>query len=151
MPKTLDPVSTHELTERFLKLREDMNPRWGTMNALQMLAHCSTAVKMAFGETPVRLAFSPFKAAAARLLFIRLLPFPKNLPTAAELDPAKKLVVHRSFHEEREELLYQLNRLNNATEKEQFGNHPIFRQLDRRHWGQLIYKHLDHHLRQFGV
>jgi hypothetical protein len=29
--------------------------------------------------------------------------------------------------------------------------HPFFGRLSGDEWGRLIYKHLDHHLRQFGV
>jgi hypothetical protein len=30
-------------------------------------------------------------------------------------------------------------------------SHPFFGQMSRTEWGRLTWKHLDHHLRQFGV
>ncbi|MBX2960889.1 MAG: DUF1569 domain-containing protein [Cyclobacteriaceae bacterium] len=30
-----------------------------------------------------------------------------------------------------------------------FCSHPFFDKLNRKEWGRLIYKHMNHHLRQF--
>jgi hypothetical protein len=121
------------------------------MNATEMLSHCSTAVKMALGDVPVKVLFSPWKAGIARLLFVDLFPFPKNSPTAPELHPRKKMKTSESFLAAREELIQQLRRMNAATPDHDFAPHPLFRKMSRDQYGKLIYKHLDHHLRQFGV
>jgi hypothetical protein len=151
MPRKLDNQSTSELMQRFENLQADTSPLWGKMNPTQMLAHCTAALKMAFGEIPAKVRFSPWKASVARLLFIEWFPFPKDSPTAPEMDPNKKLKPTGSFLEEKEVLMHHLSRMNNTKSDYVFGMHPLFRQMDREQWGKLVYKHLDHHLRQFGV
>lgn len=151
MPRQLDNQSTNELIQRFEQLQADASPLWGKMNPTEMLAHCTAAIKMAFGEIPAKVRFSPWKASIARLLFIEWFAFPKDSPTAPELDPNKKLKQIGPFHDEKEILIQHLNRMNNTPSDFSFGMHPLFRQMDRKQWGKLIYKHLDHHLRQFGV
>jgi Protein of unknown function (DUF1569) len=151
MPRQLDNQSTSELIQRFEQLQADAAPLWGKMNPTEMLAHCTAAIKMAFGEIPAKVRFSPWKASIARLLFIEWFPFPKDSPTTAEMDTNKKLKPTGSFTEEREALFFQLNRMNNAPTDFNFGMHPLFRKLNREQWGKVVYKHFDHHLRQFGV
>lgn len=151
MPRRLDDAATASLIQRIEQLEESKAPLWGKMNATQMLAHCSTALKMAFGDVPVKIRFSPWKAGIARLIFVDLFPFPKNSPTAPELHPGKKMKASRDFLSEREELIRQLRRMLAAAPDHTFAPHPLFRHMSRDQYGKLIYKHLDHHLRQFGV
>jgi hypothetical protein len=151
MPRQLDNQSASELMHRFEQLQADATPLWGKMNPTEMLAHCTAALKMAFGEIPVKVRFSPWKASIARLLFIEWFAFPKDSPTAPELDPNKKLKQIGSFSDEKNTLIQHLNRMNNTPSDFSFGMHPLFRKMDRKQWGKLVYKHLDHHLRQFGV
>ena len=151
MPR-LTNETTEKLIRRVKQLTQSSTPKWGKMNVNQMLAHCSSAIKMAFSDYPAEVKFGPVKAALARLAFIDLLPFPKGkLPTAAEMDPAKKLVVRDQFEAEQNDLILQLQRINSTPDNFNFGPHPIFRKMSRKRWGQLLYKHIDHHLRQFGV
>jgi Protein of unknown function (DUF1569) len=151
MPRLLDNQSTSELIQRIQVLQENAKPIWGKMSPIQMLAHCTAALKMAFGEVPVKVRFSPWKASLAKLLFVEWFAFPKDSPTAPEMDPNKKLKPRDSFLEEKEDLIHHLSRMNNTTTDFTFGMHPLFRNMDRKDWGKLVYKHLDHHLRQFGV
>jgi hypothetical protein len=151
MPRQLNDQATASLVRRIEQLDELKVPLWGKMNATQMLAHCSTALKLAFGDVPSKVVFPPWKATLSRLIFLDMLPFPKNLPTAAELHPQKKMKASADFLAEREELIRQLNRMNAAGADQAFAPHPLFRNLNRAQYGKLIYKHLDHHLRQFGV
>lgn len=152
MPVQLTDETALQLAHRIQKLKATSTPLWGKMNINQMMAHCSTAICMSFGDFPVEVKFSPMKAAIARKVFIDWLNFPKGkTPTAAELDIDKKLVASDNFEEEQDKLLHQIERINCAGKNYVFGMHPIFRQMNRQKWGQLIYKHVDHHLKQFGV
>lgn len=152
MPKQLNNEATEKLTRRINQLKAASQPKWGKMTVTQMMAHCSTALQMAFGDIPVKVTFSPLAAAFARFAFITLLPFPKGkTPTAPELDAAKGLKYTDDFEAEKSKLIDQLRRMNNAPANHEFAMHPIFRKMSRKSWGQLIYKHLNHHLEQFGV
>jgi hypothetical protein len=151
MARKLDNQSTSELMQRFALLKEDATPQWGKMNPTQMLAHCTASLKVALGDIQTKVRFSPWKARLAKLLFVELFPIPKDSPTSPELDSNKKLKPTGSFQEEKEALLHQLSRMNNTPADYIFGPHPVFRQMNREEWGKLVYKHMDHHLRQFGV
>jgi hypothetical protein len=151
MPRELDLAATESLVARLRKIDENQKPLWGTMTPSLMMAHCITAVKMAFGEIPAKVRVSPWQASLARLFFVDLFPFPKNSPTAPELDPNKKLKVSGEFQAIRDELIRAIYRVNATSADYEFSKHPLFRKMSRKQWGKLMYKHMDHHLRQFGV
>jgi hypothetical protein len=151
MPRKLDKASTEFLVERLLRIPEDQQPLWGTMTPVEMMSHCTTAVRMAFGDIPAKVRMAPWQAFLARLLFIDLFPFPKNSPTAPELNPRKKMKVSADFAAAQKELVDALHRINDAPDNHAFAMHPMFRKMNRQQWGKLMYKHMDHHLRQFGV
>lgn len=151
MPQVLDNTSLAHLVTRINKLQTGATPKWGKMTVEEMLTHCSTAIKMGMGDIPGKAQFGKAKAALARLLFIDLFPFPKGSPTAPELHPRMGLRKPEEFARERDILIAQLHRINGAADDHVFADHPVFRQMGRKRWGQLVYKHIDHHLRQFGV
>ena len=151
MPQVLNESTLASLIARINKLDDSSLPKWGQMTVNEMLTHCSSAVQMAMGDISTKSKFGKAKAALARLLFIDIFPFPKGSPTAPELNPRKKLRKPEEFNRERDLLIAQLKRIHDTPESHTFADHPIFRQMSRKRWGQLINKHLDHHLRQFGV
>ena len=122
---------------------------WGTMTVSQMLAHIQQPIKVALGE------IAP-KQSAAGWLFGRLIkkriinekPFNKELPT----DPSFVVNNDRNFDSEKQYAIELIQRLSAiAPEKIQQKKHPIFGKLSAEEWDVLTIKHLDHHLRQFGV
>jgi hypothetical protein len=151
MPQVLDQAALDTLTRRIHKLSDGSAPKWGEMTVNEMLTHCSTAIQMGLGDIAVKVKFGKAMAALARLLFIDVFPFPKGSPTAPELHPRKKLRKPEEFARERDQLIAQLKRLHDTPNTYSFADHPLFRQMDRKRWGQLVYRHIDHHLRQFGV
>ena len=74
-------------------------------------------------------------------------PWRRNLPTAR----AMKATVSRDFNEEITKLKAVLNEVGEQRNKQDWGEHPGFGHFTDEQWGQMQYKHLDHHLRQFGV
>ena len=125
----------------------DAAPLWGTMNASQMLSHLVQSGKMAAGELPTRplrllLRFTPI-----RQFIIYVMPFPKGVGTAKELMPVNGAELEAS-RAELHRLLDTLARSRNATS---WPEHPAFGRLNGREWGVLVYRHFDHHLRQFGA
>lgn len=58
----------------------------------------------------------------------------------------------REFEIEREKLKQKISTFQkNGPEKCTTHHHPFFWKLTPEQWGKGIYKHLDHHLKQFGV
>jgi hypothetical protein len=68
------------------------------------------------------------------------------VPTAEELLPADRGTVEDNKRE-----LVRLIRTVGESTSRTWPSHPAFGSLGRRGWGVLTWRHLDHHLRQFGV
>lgn len=143
--------TVEEIKRRLLQLRPDSRRRWGKMTPVQMLAHCSAGLKMAMGQIrPRRLMLGRVMGPLVKpLALLERSEFRRNVPTAKELMVA---VDQKHFVQER-------NRLNElidcfaAAGSAGCTTHPhfFFGQLTPNEWAILMYKHLDHHLRQFGA
>ena len=148
MSKTLfDEAGRQEMIGRIARVQSGAKPLWGKMNAEQMLAHLSESMRMTLGELPTKSKRLPIRYWPLKQLIIYVFPFPKGTPTAPELLPAESGTVEQR----RAELNASIARLAARREDEPFPEHPAFGKLSRRAWGVLAYRHLDHHLRQFGV
>lgn len=122
---------------------------WGTMSVSQMLAHIQQPIKVALGEIePKRSIFGLMFGRLAKRKMINSSPFKKKLPT----DPSFVVKNDRNFDEEKQYAIALIERLSKVSSK-QIANrkHPIFGKLTTEEWDVLTVKHLDHHLRQFGV
>jgi hypothetical protein len=148
MPSLADSADRARLAERVRALTADATPRWGRMNAAQMLAHCADALRNATGELPIALAPMPWaRTRLVQWLMIDVVPFPKGAPTARELRSRAPV----SIAHERDALLALLERFAPEHAPVSWAPHPLFGTLSPAQWGRLAHKHLDHHLRQFGV
>ena len=87
-----------------------------------------------------------FGSMAKRKLFTDK-PWPQNLPTAKEFIVAD----NREFEQERAGLIKEIEHFAADGKKENPPAHPFFGKLTSGEWSRLFYKHLDHHLQQFGV
>lgn len=135
-----------QLENRLDKLSPDTPARWGKFDAPQMVCHLIESTRMALGELEVKPKKTPFKRFPFKQLVVYLLPFPKGAPTAPEL-------LRRTPQEWNGEIrqLKDLMRKFAAGSHSRFPEHPAFGKLSRRAWGVLAYRHIDHHLKQFGL
>jgi hypothetical protein len=139
-----------EVKERVALLRPDSERLWGTMNAPQAVAHCAAGLELALGDkTPPRMFVGRLLGLIVKPLALRNdEPMRRNSPTM------KDLVVQdeRDLRTERERLLGLIDRFA-AAGPAGCTTHPhsFFGRLTPEEWAILTYKHLDHHLRQFGV
>jgi hypothetical protein len=128
-------------------LDADSAARWGKMNCRQMLAHVVDGMKMALGEISCQPKQSFLRRSPFKQIVIRWLPFPKNAPTAPELLSRKPEEIADEIEKIRE-LIGQFAKRN---PNEDWAEHPLFGKLSAKDWGVLAYRHIDHHLEQFGV
>jgi hypothetical protein len=118
------------------------------MSVTGMLQHLRLAARMAVGDLPVASANKRvFQVFPLKHLILYVLPFPKGAPTAPELYPSAAA----SFEEEREGVLGLLDRIGAGPREGAGPAHPLFGPLSWREWGVATYKHVDHHLKQFGA
>lgn len=144
----LDARDRASLLDRAARLDAGATSKWGRMDAAQMMRHCVEALRGSLGEVHHRpLGRRLFHTRLAKHLIIRVLPFPKNAPTAAEL----RITEPAAFDGERALLRELVARYGAPTGSDPRAEHPLFGVLTRGEWAELEYKHLDHHLRQFGV
>jgi hypothetical protein len=148
--KTLfDQTDRESIRQRLGTLQAGSPREWGKMNAAQMVTHCARALETGTGDRPMKQAFlgkiiTPF----IRASILGAKPFGRNAPT----DPTFVVVDEREFTVERQRLLDLIDRLvERGPASAATQTHAFFGKLSGEEWGQLMYKHIDHHLRQFGV
>jgi hypothetical protein len=143
------PATLAKFTERINKLKPDSPRQWGKMSVAQMLAHCCNALETNLGDKEgKRGIMAMIFGRLAKKSVTSLQPFKQGLPT----DPSFMVTDDRDFNKEKERLIKLLNRLSASDPHVLAQNkHPFFGQMTAEEWNTLNYKHLDHHLRQFGV
>jgi hypothetical protein len=142
------PADREALLARLANLQPSSTRLWGKMNPAQMLTHCTRALETAAGVTPRKQAFlgkilTPFIRASV----VGEKPFSRNSPT----DPTFVVSDERDFETERKRLLEVIDLfVSRGPELAGKQTHSFFGKLNGEEWGVLSYKHIDHHLRQFG-
>jgi hypothetical protein len=148
MGNVLQPSDYDALMRRVAALSPAAQPRWGRFTLNAMVCHLSESARMALDELPVRSKeLRAFQVFPMKHLLLYVAPFPKNAPTAPELlagSPAE-------FDAERSRLQQLMARIVAGAKDGPGPEHPLFGKLSRTEWGVVVYKHTDHHLRQFGA
>jgi hypothetical protein len=151
MKNLFETTRVDEIKQRLTQLRPDSPRQWGRMSAAQAVAHCSRGLELALGDrTPPRMPLLP--RTIGRIIKPMVIgndkPLRRNSPTV------KGLIVddERDLGSERERLRGMIDRFV-ATGPVGCTTHPhsFFGRLTPDEWATLMYKHLDHHLRQFGL
>ncbi len=141
-----DPAVKQEIIDRINKLRPATQRQWGRMDVGQMLAHCQMPLGVAIGRHKLK---RNFLLSLIGPLFKKKLydekPFKRNLPT----DKSFKMTDKKDFDREKETLILMINEFSEETMSNE--PHPFFGKLTKEQWSKGSWKHLDHHLHQFGV
>lgn len=140
---------TEEILNRIDKLNSNIQPQWGRMDVAQMLAHCSSFQDIAMGNSfPPRSWLGRLVGRFAKPIFYNDKQVPRNMSTI----PIILITDKKEFEAEREKLKQKIIAFqNDGPEKCTTHPHPFFGKFSSEEWGKGIYKHLDHHLKQFGV
>ena len=148
MRSILNESDRAAICSRMGSLSASSTARWGRMSVTEMLQHLRLSARMTVGELKVASANKRvFQVFPLKHLILYVLPFPKGAPTAPELHPGAA----PSFAEERTAVLALLERIGTGPREGAGPAHPLFGPLSWREWGAVTYKHVDHHLRQFGA
>jgi hypothetical protein len=142
-------TDNHGIIKRIKKLKPDSTPEWGKMTVSRMMAHCGMYLHAALGDLKLkRSLLGALFGRSARKRLSNDDPFERNLPTDKQFVIRGKL----DFEDEKKKLIALVQRL---ADSRAFGitrePHPTFGKLTPEEWDILIWKHLDHHLKQFGV
>ncbi len=141
------------IVQRVKNLSAQAQRRWGKMDVRQMLQHVTDPLKTALGEFPVVVRGNPLmRTGLMKHLVIYVLPWPKGrAPTAPEYDQVLRQNPGPEFQAGVAELLRTIDRFAAIPLDHKFGHHGAFETLTREQWGALMYRHLGHHLTQFGA
>lgn len=149
MKSIYDPAVCSEVLTRIGTLTPGTQRRWGKMNVSQMLAHCNETMKVVTDQlTTKRLLLGRILGPIFRADYLSERPLRRNSPT----NPLFVIVDEKEFEREKEQLLRLVRQFSEGGEakctKQQ---HSFFGHFTPAEWGTSSYKHLDHHLQQFGV
>ena len=138
-----------EILRRLDGLKPGANRQWWKMDVAQMLAHCSAAMEVAAGQAfPPRLFIGRILGPLFKKSFVGEKEFGKNSPT----DPSYVVTDQRNFDREKSRLVAVVRQFGEGGEAKCTTHpHPFFGNLTPREWSIAMYKHLDHHLRQYGA
>lgn len=146
MKTIFHPEVQQELIGRINSLDQNSNRKWGKMTAYQMLKHCTMSEEMFLGKTPYKRLFIGrlFGSMSLKAILKNNDPMKQNQPTHPEM----KITGTGDFEAERMKWIELLNQYTS------FSNpgfvHPFFGAMTKEEIGNYVYKHTDHHLRQFG-
>jgi hypothetical protein len=142
-----------ELINRINTLGPDSKGNWGKMNVNQMLCHCSDAIRGSLGELGALVDQSSFISRnLIKPLVLYVIPIPKDVPTSKRVDQVNGTgTPPTDFESDRETLITLVERLAATPSDFEFGRHFKFGAMNRNEWGIMGAKHIDHHLKQFGV
>lgn len=150
MESVFDKKTVNQITSRIAKVNENSLPLWGKMRADQMLAHCCVPFEYVFEERNDAPAIwlRWMLRAFFKNAMVNKVPYSPNTPTA----PMFIKTGQYEIAEQKSRLIQYLQRVNELGPTHFEGKKQIsLGKLTAKEWDSLLYKHLDHHLRQFEV
>ncbi|HMI06191.1 MAG TPA: DUF1569 domain-containing protein [Flavobacterium sp.] len=138
-----------KLQTRLQDLTSGTTPIWGKMTASQVVLHCQKPLDVADGKLILKRSLVGFLfGKMAKNSFLKNDEFKRNLPTAPEF----RVVSTPDFEKEKRVLLSLVDKFGTMGAQVLVNKkHPFFGTMTNEEWGILLFKHLDHHLNQFGV
>ena len=148
MKNLFDTASRDEILTRLSNLRPAAPRQWGKMGPAQMLAHCSVAMEAATGDRPRQQALiGKLLSWMVRSKLLGDQPFSRNSPT----DPTFVIQDERDFQEEKRRLVALVGKFcEQGPDAAARQTHSFLGRMTGDDWGVMMYKHIDHHLQQFG-
>ena len=115
----------------------------------QMLVHCQKPIEVMTGKLQLKRGLLGFLfGKMAKNNFLKMQGFGKNSPT----HPLFRVKNDADFDTEKQQLLDMVAAMGElGTNSIAIDKHPFFGPMTHEEWGSLMYIHLDHHLKQFGV
>lgn len=148
MKSIFNKTDNQEIINRISRLTPESKAQWGKMNVSQMLKHCNDATIVAFNEKDLKVNFIvKIMGSLMRKSILNASEFGKNSPTAKEFKYNESF----DFTKVQNELIRNFSRFQQGEQSVTCLKHPFWGKMTSEDWNKLMWKHLDHHLRQFGV
>ena len=149
MKNLFDALRVKEVKGRIAQLRPDSQRQWGVMAPAQALAHCSSGIQIALGDIKPRRKLIGIAIGWA----IKPLALRDDEPLRGNSPTVDDLVIQDDRNLVAEEERLSVYRPVRESGPKSCTTHPhsFFGRLTPQEWAVHMYKHLGHHLRQFGV
>jgi hypothetical protein len=142
-----DPANKQEIIDRINRLTPESHRQWGKMDVAQMLAHLQQPLEVALGKRTIK---GGFFMNLILPLFKKTLwddkPWKKGLPTDATYIMTGE---SKEFTTEKAKLLELISQFQDKDVN--LDKHPVFGRMTKEQWSKSAWKHIDHHLKQFGA
>jgi hypothetical protein len=149
MSTLADPAVRAACRERIQRLDPNATAKWGRMTARQMVCHLNDSFRVGMGEKYASPATSILQRTFVKWIALRTpLRWPPGVPTRPEIEQGCGGTPPSDWESDRAELL---GLMDTFADCRTFGVHPAFGKMSQRDWLAWGYRHVDHHLRQFGV
>ncbi len=149
MSTLADPKVRAACRERIRRLDPNARAKWGRMTARQMVCHLNDSFRVGMGEKYASPATNILQRTLIKWVALRApIQWPHGVPTRPEIEQGVGGTPPAEWERDRAELLALIDAF---AERQTFGVHPAFGTMSRSDWLRWGYRHVDHHLRQFGV
>ncbi len=149
-PNIFEKNTTHQIIERINNLQPTAAAKWGKMDVSQMLAHCNVTYEMVYDNVhPKPNGFMRFLLKSmVKSKVVGEQTYPQNSRTA----PQFIITSEKDFEAEKNRLVAYLQKTQELGSAHFDGKESLsFGKLNTKEWNNMFYKHLDHHLNQFGA
>lgn len=149
MASLADPGARATLCERIGKLDHNAVRQWGRMTAHEMVCHLNDSFRVATGEKHASPDTNLLKRTVFKWVALHTsLPWPHGVATRPELLPGHGGTPPTDWTRDHSELQKLVPAF---AARQNYGFHPLFGEMSKADWLIWAYRHIDHHLRQFGV
>lgn len=142
-----------DLVSRLERLTSHTERRWGSLSPAEMLCHLGDAC-----DAVLRVRVPPGPPPSGRprpllkwLMLYSPMPWPKGARTRPGVNPHLEGTRPGEFAKDRARVINGLARLSAAPAEGLTAVHFMVGPMSRSDWHRWAYKHVDHHLRQFGL
>ena len=148
-----DQQTLRSLQQRLGRLRPESARRWGTLTAGEMVCYLGDAHESVLGT---RIPPGPAASGKRRpvLKWVALyspLPWPRGAKTRPGVNPKIDGTRPGAFEEDRARAIATLGKVAVAAPSAMSKVHVLFGPMTADDWHRWAYRHVTHHLRQFGL
>ncbi|MFM9904807.1 MAG: DUF1569 domain-containing protein [Pyrinomonadaceae bacterium] len=150
MPTIRNETERTKLIVRLNMLSGSETPKWGKMTVNQMMSHLVQTGELPFAASlPDKSSF--MSRTLIKPLVLYVLPMPKEVKVSPDMDQQADGRKPQEFNSDRELAIDAINKIGTLPVHHPCQYHPFFGKFTAKEWAVIAHKHIDHHLKQFGV
>jgi hypothetical protein len=142
----LNDEDRSRILQRLQRVRPDAQPAWGTLTAPRMVCHLADQLRVALGDVPCK----PTHTFVTRTLVKFMVVNTGFAPPRGKIQTAPEMLASKpaAWAADLAACVALAQRVGTGSAR---AVHPAFGPLSPEEWGRLCWKHMDHHLVQFGA